>query len=129
VADAEGCYLGGMVVPSESALKRVLDVSIDLIARHSAASPEVVGAMAASCRQRFGADYGLAVSRFPEFDPAAPEPKPMFVGLADEQGVLIRSFPYAGHPATLKVFSAKRALNVARLAMLERRNPGAATRG
>ncbi|HUT95490.1 MAG TPA: hypothetical protein VMY37_38905, partial [Thermoguttaceae bacterium] len=82
-------------------------------------SAEAVRAMAAECRHRFGADYGLAVSRFPEFDPAAPEPKPMFVGLADADGVQVTSFPHAGHPATLKVFSANRALNVARLAMLE----------
>jgi len=115
----EGRYLGGVVVASETALERLLDVPADLIARHSATSAEVAGAMAAACRRRFGSDYGLAVSRFPEFDPGAPEPRPMFVGLADAAGVRVTSFPYAGHPATLKVFSAKRALNVARLAMLD----------
>jgi len=119
IAEAEGRYLGGLVVASETALERLLDVPADLIARHSATSAEVAGAMAAACRRRFGADYGLAVSRFPEFDPAAPEPGSMFVGLADADGVRVTSFPYAGHPATLRVFSANRALNVARLALLD----------
>jgi nicotinamide-nucleotide amidase len=119
VPEAEGHYLGGMVVASEESLERALDIPGDLIARHSATSGEVAGAMAASCRQRFEADYGLAVGSFPPLDPSAAEPKPMFIGLATVDGVQVDSFPYAGHPATLKIFSAKRALNVARLAMLE----------
>jgi len=119
VAEAQGYYLGGIVVPNETAPGRVLEVPNDLIARHSAASAEVARAMAASCRRRFGADFGLAVSRFPEFDASAPEPKPMFVALADDGGVRVESFPYVGHPATLKIFCAKRALNVIRLALLE----------
>ena len=76
--------------------------------------------MAQNCRRQFNVDLGLAVGRFPAFDTSAPEPKPMFVGLAFAGGVHVRSFPYAGHPATLKIFCAKRALNVARLALLER---------
>ncbi len=120
VAEAEGYYLGGMVVADETALERALSVPADLIARHSATSGEVVGSMAANCRQRFGADYGLAVSRFPQSDSSARGPRPMFVGLATSDGVEIKSFPYAGHPATLKIFCAKRALNVARLAMLKK---------
>jgi len=119
VAAGEGRYLGGLVVASEAAIKRLLDVPADVIARHSATSAEVAGAMAGACRERFRTDYGLAVSRLPEFDPAALEPKPMFVGWADGSGVRVTSFPHAGHPATLKVLSAKRALNVARLALLE----------
>lgn len=121
VAEGEGRYLGGVVVASQTALERLLDVPGDLIARHADAGAEVARAMAAACRERFGADYGLAVSRFPEFDPAAPEPESILVGWADAAGVRVTSFPHAGHPATLKVFSAKRALNVARLALLDAR--------
>ncbi len=119
VAEGEGVNLGGVVASDENALQRVLEVPHELIARHSAVSAEVARAMAAGCRDRFGSDYGLAVSRFPEIDPSAPEPKPMFVALASEPGVEVKRFPYAGHPATLKIFSAKRALNVARLALME----------
>ena len=73
--------------------------------------------MAASCRKRFGADFALAVGRFPEFDPSASKPKPMFIALAAPDGLKVKSFPFAGHPATLKIFCAKRALNMVRLAM------------
>jgi nicotinamide-nucleotide amidase len=118
VPEREGYYLGGITISNEKALNRVLEIPDELIARHSAISAEVARAMAAACRQRFAAEFGLAVSRFPEFDPSRPAPQPIFVALASEQGVAVKSFPYAGHPATLKVFCAKRALNVARLALL-----------
>ena len=117
VPEAEEVYLGGVVVADDSALGRVLEVPPDLIAGHTAVSAEVAQAMAAGCRQRFGSDYALSVSRFPEIDPSASGPKPMFVALAGEQGVEVKRFPYTGHPAILKIFSAKRALNVARLAL------------
>jgi len=115
VAEGDGYYLGGTVATSDAAL----EVPPDLIARHTAASAEVAQAMAASCRRRFNADYALAVSRFPEFDSSASKPNPMFVALADANGVQVKSFPYAGLPALLRIFCAKRALNVIRLAMLE----------
>ena len=91
---------------------------MEVLAQHSPDSEEAVAAMAADCRRQFGTDYGLAVGRFPESDPKATRPKPFFVGLASPDGVEVESFPYAGHPATLKIFCAKRALNVVRLAML-----------
>jgi len=43
----------------------------------------------------------------------------MFVALADAEGVRVKPFPFTGHPALLKAFSAKRALNVVRLALLQ----------
>jgi len=118
LAEAVGYYLGGMVVPGETSLTRALDVPAELIARHSAAGGEVARAMAGRCRERFGADYGLAVGRFPEFDASAAEPKPVFMALATAEGVRVKAFPFAGHPATLKIFCAKRALNLLRLEML-----------
>jgi nicotinamide-nucleotide amidase len=118
VPGAEGAYLGGVVTPDENALCRLLEIPRELISENSVICAEVARAMAAGCRQRFGTDYALAVGRFPEFDPAASAPKPMFVALAGASGVEVHEFPYAGHPASLKVFSAKRALNVARLALM-----------
>jgi len=118
VPEAEGYYLGGVVVSSEAGLTRALDVPAEVIAAHSARSGEVAGAMATACRRRFGADYGLAVGRFPKLDPAASEPETVFFALDSAEGVQVKSSPFAGLPATLKIFCAKRALNLARLAML-----------
>jgi nicotinamide-nucleotide amidase len=119
VPESDGVYLGGVVVADESSLRRVLEVPQELISGHTAVSADVAQAMAAGCRERFGSDYALAVSRFPESGPSGSAPKPMFIALAGEQGVEVKRFPYSGHPAILKIFSAKRALNVARLALLE----------
>ncbi|MFQ6049182.1 MAG: CinA family protein, partial [Phycisphaerae bacterium] len=80
---------------------------------------ELARAMALGCRRRFASDYALAVGGLPEFDPEAADPKPVFVALAAPNGVQLESFPFAGHPATLRVFCAKWALNMVRLALLE----------
>lgn len=121
VAEAAGYYLGGLVTPSDASLKNVLDVKPELLAGHPQPSGEVAAAMATGCRERFGTDYALAVGRFPKFDPSAPQPKPVFFALAAPDGVTVKKFPYAGHPATLKIFCAKRALNLVRLELMEER--------
>lgn len=110
-----GPFLGGMVVASETGLLQVLDLPADLIARHGARSGEVAGAMAVACRERFAADYGLAIGPFPAFEATSPEPKPAFIALAAAGGVTLKPIPFAGHPATLKVLCAKHALNMLRL--------------
>jgi nicotinamide mononucleotide (NMN) deamidase PncC len=119
VPEAQEGYLGGIVVADEHGLTRVGGVPQKLLSRHSAVSGEVARAMAAGCRERFGADYGLAVTPFPRFDPSASEPEPVFLALAGPKGVEVKPIPFAGHPATLKVYCAKHALNMVRLALLE----------
>ena len=119
VPDARTCYLGGLVVTDQHGLTRAGGVPHKLLSRHSEVSGDVARAMAEGCRERFGSDYGLAVTRFPMFDPSAPEPDPVFLALAGPNGVDIKPVPYAGHPATLKIHCAKHALNMVRLALLE----------
>jgi len=119
VDQARGRYLGGLIAASEISLMNLLGASLELLADHPPVSREVVEAMAAGCRRQFGSDFALAVGQFPEFDPAAAEPKPVCFALAGPVGVQVKEFPYAGHPATLKILCAKRALNLARLTLLE----------
>ena len=119
VPEARGRCLGGIVISGEAALQRVLQVPAGAAVRQPAAGAEVVRAMAAACRERFGADYALAVGPFPALDPAASEPKPVHVAVAAASGVTLKSIPFAAHPALLKVLIAKHALNMVRLAMLE----------
>jgi len=118
VDEAAGCYRGGLVVADKSALKNLLGIEESVLADHSLTGAESARAMAAGCQQRFASDYALAVGAFPEFDTEATEPGTFHCALAGADGVHLKSFPYAGHPATLKVFSAKRALNFVRLALL-----------
>jgi nicotinamide-nucleotide amidase len=119
VAEAQTGYLGGIIVTDEHGLTRAGGVPQKLLSRHSAISGEVARAMAAGCRERFGADYGLAVTPFPRFGPTVSEPEPVFAALAGPKGVDIKPIPFAGHPATLKIYCAKQALNMVRLALLE----------
>jgi len=114
-AEAETCYRGGVVATDGTALANLLGLKPDSLAGCSPTSGQVAEAMARGCRQRLAADYGLSIADFPEFDPEAAEPKQVSFGLATPQGVQFKEFPLAGHPATLKVFCAKRALNMVRL--------------
>ncbi|MDY0166338.1 MAG: CinA family nicotinamide mononucleotide deamidase-related protein [Thermoguttaceae bacterium] len=116
--EGDGHYLGGLVVRSEEAASRALGISRELLQCHAAASSEVVQAMAASCRERFGADYALAVGPFPEPHQSPSPPAEVYFALAAPSGVHVRVHPLAGHPATVNIFCAKTALNFARLAML-----------
>jgi nicotinamide-nucleotide amidase len=118
-AEAQRCYRGGVVATDGIALPDLLGVKRESLAGCSSTGSQMAEAMALGCRQRFAADYGLGIPRFPDFDPEAPEPKQVAFALATPQGVQLKEFPLAGHPATLRVFCAKRALNMVRLALLE----------
>ncbi|MFH1267693.1 MAG: nicotinamide-nucleotide amidohydrolase family protein, partial [Planctomycetota bacterium] len=120
VDGAEGYYLGGLIAVGDEAVRRSLDVPATLIAKHSTASSEAAAAMAVGCRRRFQADYGLAVSSFPRYEPDAAEPKPVFFALATPEGVKLKQVPFAGHPALLKIYAAKHMLDLLRLTMLEK---------
>jgi len=116
-AGAGGPFLGGLVVADKAALPTALDVSADLVERHGSVSAETARAMAEHCRRRFGADYALSIGPFPPLDPKASEPASFFVAFVGPNGVVAHEFPYAGHPELLPILGAKRALNVARLAL------------
>ena len=111
-------FLGGVVATSQAARRRMLNVPSDDVPGSTVAEILVVEAMAAACRHRFGADWGLAVGRFPPRDTTAVEPRVAFAALAGPAGVERKDIPVSGHPAILRAFSAKSALNLLRLALL-----------
>ena len=117
VSAGDDWFLGGLVIRNQDSLGRLLGLDQNLSANLPASGEEVSRRMAAACRERFGADYALAVGCFPDVDPQ--EPKPVHLALADGQGVNIKSIPYAGHPAWLKMYIAKHALNLLRLAIMD----------
>lgn len=116
-------FLGGLTSSNLSAFRQVLDGAAPGNAvwpRAEDLDAETVGTLAAGCRKRFDADLALAVGPFPLFDPQAPEPKPLHMALATSAGVSLKSIPFAMHPAILRVYCAKQALNMVRLALLEK---------
>lgn len=117
LADAGRHYLGGVVIGGPEAAQRLLGVPAELYCSHGGASAEVVEAVAKNCRERSGADFGLAISELPVMDLAAAESPRVFVALAASDETLVRSVPYVGHPSIHKIRTAKVGLNLVRLAL------------
>jgi nicotinamide-nucleotide amidase len=115
VADHRDVYLGGLVAASKAAIMNLLGIDSDLLSQHALASEAVAVAMAAACRQRFQTDYGLAVSGFPAPPSEGVEAEPAFFALATPGDVKILQIPFASHPDLLTIYSAKQAMNLARL--------------
>ena len=117
VPDASDVFIGGLLVSCQHAVQRTLGLNPEIFQQHGPISEQVAAAMAAACRIQFDADYALAVSPFPAHDPQAETPAPFYLALATPDGVTTKSHPYASHPAILRNFCAKRALNLVRLGL------------
>jgi nicotinamide-nucleotide amidase len=102
-------YRGGTVVTSAAALDSAAEAHAETFVRK----------VAEDCREAMEANLGLAVGPVPLFDPQSAEPKPLWFALAGPSGVRVKSTPYAAHPDLLRILSAKHAMNLVRLAMLE----------
>ncbi len=118
VAGFDGCYVVGLTLPTLETPARLLGAKADRLADNPPASSEAASLMATSCRELADTDYGLAISAFPAFDSHATEPERVFFAIATRESVVIRSSPFAGHPAILKPRAAKQALNLLRLELL-----------
>jgi nicotinamide-nucleotide amidase len=77
-----------------------------------------VATLAASVRERFRADYGLAIGPFPKSPLEVSAPKDFQFALATNYGPIVRRSPFAGHPDILRPRAAKQALNLLRLHLL-----------
>jgi nicotinamide-nucleotide amidase len=117
VAENGRCFLGGLVVRNCESMGRLLGLDQKTLTNTPTDDVEPLKMAAAVCRQRFKADYALAVGAFP--DPNLTEPKPVHLVLARADGAIVKSVPFAGHPATLRIYIAKHALNMLRLAILD----------
>jgi nicotinamide-nucleotide amidase len=117
----------GIAVRDVAMLQSVLEVSIG---GGAGADVETASAMARSAREKCAAHYGLGIAAFPASGPieptaaASPHGAEMMgtlhVALATSDNVRVKGFPLASHPAITKTRSAKQALNMLRLALLNR---------
>jgi nicotinamide-nucleotide amidase len=114
---AAGAYLGGLVATSEATCRKMLDMHADLPGPDSNVK-EFVRAMATGCRERLGADIGLAVGPFSNVAASIDGPRPIHIALATREDVRSSHIPIGLHPALLQIYCAKYALNLLRLAML-----------
>jgi nicotinamide-nucleotide amidase len=119
VALASPHWLGGLVVPNQTSLTRLLGVPAELVTEHSPVGAQVVDAMARGCRERLGAALALAVSQFPLPAKKDTTPQKLYLALASAGETITRSAPHFGSPDILTTRAAKQALNLARLWLLE----------
>jgi nicotinamide-nucleotide amidase len=121
VTGFESCYMGGVVVPTNAAKRELVFVDPMLIRQYGPISEEVTLAIAKGCRQRFGTNFSLAVSEWPEFDPDDPlaSVPASFVALAGPKGTNAVQVQHFGDPAIAKSRTAKVAMNMLRLHLIQ----------
>ncbi len=128
LAEAAGgasCFSGGIVVRNAAMLKSLLDATL---ANSEVASADCASAMATKIREKSGADFGLGIAAFPTGGSQQPTAAAslqsselngtLHVALATSDNARVKGFPLGTHPAITKTRSAKYALNMLRLAML-----------
>ncbi|HET6880957.1 MAG TPA: CinA family nicotinamide mononucleotide deamidase-related protein [Pirellulales bacterium] len=121
IPSAAAVFRAGLIVSDASALEYLLKLPQSIAQQYGEISSEVAEAMATACRERANTDYGLAIGKFPAFDPTASEPPSYYFALASRGGVAVRSSPFAAHPSILKSRAGKQALNLLRLKLQLRR--------
>ncbi len=116
VAGASESYLGGVISYSNQAKERQLGVPADLLAIHGAVSEATARAMAEGVRQRFGADWGVAVTGIAGPGGGTAD-KPVGLvhwAVASERGVAVRHLVFPGDRAVVRLWSVNSALDLVR---------------
>jgi len=115
------CYKGGVVVPTNAALRDMVAVDPLLLRQFGPISAEVAEAMAKGCRQKFTTHFALAVTEWAEFNPDNPfAPVPAsFVALAGPHVTRVEKVQHFGDPEIAKSRTAKTAMNLLRLYLIE----------
>ncbi|MBX3438649.1 MAG: CinA family nicotinamide mononucleotide deamidase-related protein [Planctomycetaceae bacterium] len=120
VRDFERCYLGGLILPSETAQRRELGLAPDLFSQGGAISEAVAREMAICCRARLGADYAVAITndRGMEFGADLSLPAAIVAVAAPDQ-VHVLPVQRIGNRAIHRSRTVKSALNLLRLHLVE----------
>jgi nicotinamide-nucleotide amidase len=114
---------GSVLVRDTTTLQALLGVEIS---PETAAAGTTAATMARAVREKTGADWGLGIAAFPASTAEAVAPRTgsreltgtLHVALATADNVRVKGYPVASHPSITKTRSAKLALNMLRLALL-----------
>jgi nicotinamide-nucleotide amidase len=121
-------FRGGTVMHNLATLSALIGSNANAT---SATSADTASAMARAIQKAMDADFGLGIAAFPTTGDAVPTATTLHnvdmsgtlhVALAAGDHVRVKAFPIASHPDITKPRSAKQALNMVRLALLNREN-------
>ena len=118
---ASSWFLGGVISYDNRIKVEFLGVPQQLLDEHGAVSPQVAEAMAVGCRTRLHSDLAVSTTGVAGPGGAAPD-KPVglvYVGLAWEGGADTVAFNWGGTRTEIQSRTAKMALNVVRLKLME----------
>jgi len=116
VSGASKIFLGGIVAYSNAAKQKFLGVRAELLARHGAVSEAVARAMAEGARDKFGADFALAVTGIagPTGGTKAKPVGTVFIALAGAPGTVVERKFNPGGRKRFKEVTAQQALQMLR---------------
>jgi nicotinamide-nucleotide amidase len=114
-AGGETVLRGGITVGDDVALVETLGVPRTVVEAHGPFSAETATAMAERCRAMFRTDHGLAITAIPRG-----EAETFHIALATPRETLVRPARTIGHPDLLLPRSAKQALDLVRLTLLNK---------
>ena len=120
VPGASDVFLGGVVSYANAAKEKFLGVRAESLATYGAVSEAVAREMAMGAREKFGADFALAVTGIagPGGGTAAKPAGTVFIALAAADDVAVREFFYAWDRTTFKQVTATQALEMLRRRLL-----------
>jgi nicotinamide-nucleotide amidase len=114
-------YLGGVVAPTDHSKRILLNVEASALEINGPISSETAAEMAIGCRKIFNSDFAISVTECPRFDPddTQSDAPAAYLALAGEGLLEVRKQTLMGDPAIIKSRTAKAALNLLRLHLIQ----------
>ncbi len=114
IPGVSGCFKGGAVVYTDEAKRTLSGVPSELLAAHGAVSESAAAALATGIQKALGTDFALSITGLagPGGGTEALPVGTVFIGLADENGVVTHKARYPGERERVRQFASHGALDL-----------------